>query len=204
MEQILCRKLWRLVYCAGCESLEPCFLPTANKPTITNSSRYKSFGGFLKQPFCHNKGTHLIATFKKLSPLWNFFPLPCVNDVLIRIYKEEKMPTCEGKPTKLLSLNDNGKDEKRWQHQPEPVGSVVAVRDEQKGKKIIDALVELLVQHRLEKIKDKMSFPLVIEYRCLHLTCDLNAPLWVRKQNTHLGGNQMCELGIEGTRIWGT
>lgn len=74
MEQILCRKLWRLVYCAGCESLEPCVLPTANKPTITNSSRYKSFGGFLKQPFCHNKGTHLIATFKKLSPLWDFFP----------------------------------------------------------------------------------------------------------------------------------
>lgn len=114
------------------------------------------------------------------------------------------MPTCEGKPTKLLSLNDNSRDEKRWQHQPEPVGSVVAVRDEQKGKKIIDALVELLEQHRLEKIKDKMSFPLVIEYRCLHLTCDLNAPLWVRKQNTHLGGNQMCVLGTDGTRIWGT
>lgn len=31
------------------------------------------------------------------------------------------------------------------------VGSVLAVHDEQKGKKIIDALVELLVQHRFEK-----------------------------------------------------
>lgn len=50
-----------------------------------------------------------------------FSPLPCVNDVLIRIYKEKKMPTCEGKPTKRLSLNDNSKDENRRQHQPEPL-----------------------------------------------------------------------------------
>lgn len=78
---------------------------------------------------------------------------------------------------------------------------MLAVHDEQKGKKIIDALVELLVQHRFEK---KKSFPLDIEYQCLHLTCDLNASLWVRKQNTHLGGNPACELGIDRTQIWET
>lgn len=35
------------------------------------------------------------------------------------------------------------------------VGSVLAVHDEQKGKKIIDVLVELLLQHRIEKKKKR-------------------------------------------------
>jgi hypothetical protein len=47
---------------------------------------------------------------------------------------------------------------------------VLAVHDGQKGKKIIDALVELLLQHRIEKKKKKKknkpkkSFPLIIDY----------------------------------------
>lgn len=66
---------------------------------------------------------------------------------------------------------------------------MLAVHDGQKGKKIIDALVELLLQHRIEKKKKKKknkpkkSFPLIIDYWWLHLICNLNASLSVRKQS---------------------
>ena len=56
------------------------------------------------------------------------------------------MLICERQHQSCFSLNENSKDQNRLQHQPEPLQkSMLAVHDKQKGKKIIYALVKLLL-----------------------------------------------------------